>query len=128
MVYVVLKREQERTRYDRFSLILSVVAVLAIAGVGSFLLKAQTTNNSAIIQPVTDMVYEQSVSKEQLKININTATKEELMLLSGIGENKAENIILYRKQTPFTSIQDITKVSGIGEKIYKELADKICVE
>lgn len=128
MVHDVLKREQERTKYDRLSLILSVVAVLAIAGVGSFLLKAQTTNNSAIIQPVTDIVYEQSASKDQMKININTATKEELMLLSGIGENKAENIILYRQRTSFTSIQDITKVSGIGEKIYKEIADKICVE
>ena len=128
MVHIILEQEQNRRKYDRLSLVLSITAVLAIAGVGSFLLKAQTTNNSAIIQPVTDMVYEQSVSKEQLKININTATKEELMLLSGIGENKAENIILYRERTPFSSVKDITKVSGIGEKIYKEIADKICVE
>ena len=128
MVHIILEQEQNRRKYDRLSLVLSITAVLAIAGVGSFLLKAQTQNNSAIIKPATDTVYEQSISKEQLKININTATKEELMLLSGIGENKAENIILYRERMPFSSVKDITKVSGIGEKIYKEIADKICVE
>lgn len=127
-MYVVLKQENDRNKYDWLSLILSVVAVLAIAGVGSFLLKMQTKDRSKIVQPVTDMVYEQSVSKEQTKININTATKEELMFLSGIGESKAQNIILYRQQTPFKTVKDITKVTGIGEKIYKEISDKICIE
>ncbi len=128
MVHVVLKQEQDRTKRDRLSLILSVVAVLAIAGIGSFLLKLQTKNNSTIVQPVTDVIYEQPILEENVRININTAQKEELMLLNGIGESKAENIILYRQQTPFTSIKDIIKVTGIGEKIYKEIADKICVE
>jgi len=127
-VVCVLKQEQNRKKIDRLSLLLSIIAILAITGVGSFLLKIQTEDKSVIVQPETDVVYTQSVSKEQMKININTATKEELMLLNGIGENKAENIVLYRQQNPFTSIDDITKVSGIGEKIYKEIADKICVE
>ncbi len=90
----------------------------------------QTKNNSTIIQPITDEVYEQPVTEleEQLKININTATKEELMLLNGIGESRAESIISYRETRPFVSIKEIMKVSGIGEGIYGKIADEICVE
>ena len=124
----VLKQEHARNKIDRTSLILSIVAILAIAFVGSYLLRIEMKNQSVIIQPETDVIYEQSVPKEQIKININTATKEELMLLDGIGDNKADNIISYRQQKPFTSINDITNVSGIGEKIYEEIADKICTE
>ncbi|MGO4998685.1 ComEA family DNA-binding protein [Oceanisphaera sp. W20_SRM_FM3] len=48
-------------------------------------------------------------------ININTATAEQLTLLSGIGANKAASIIAYREQNgPFASVEDLTKVSGIG--------------
>lgn len=70
-------------------------------------------------------------TKEQVEqtgqININTATKEELMTLNGIGEAKADAIISYREQTPFTKIEDIKNVSGIGDSIYEEIKDKITV-
>lgn len=67
------------------------------------------------------------IENNETLININTATKEELMTLSGIGETKALAIISYREKTPFTSIEDIKNVSGIGDSTYNEIKDHITV-
>lgn len=62
------------------------------------------------------------------KININTATKEELMTLPGIGESKACAIIRYREEYgPFQTIEDITNISGIKEGVYNNIRDYIIV-
>ena len=62
-------------------------------------------------------------------ININTASAKELQSLEGIGEVKAANIIEYRETYGgFSSKRDILKVSGIGEKTYEKIKDKITVE
>ena len=125
--------QNEKKRCNKLNLILSAIAVLTITAVGTFLLKMQNLDNSVIMQPASDVTFEESEA-EAVKsaapqiININTATKEELMLLQGIGEAKAESIIAYRGEQPFESTKDITKVNGIGEKIYEDIADKICVE
>ena len=134
MWWNVLKTGQtEKKKIDILSLILSVIAVLTITAVGTFLLKMQNVNRSVIMQPENDVTFDQPQSEAAQSavpqvININTATKEELMLLSGIGADKAEKIIEYREKEPFKKPKDITKVKGIGEKTYEALADKICVE
>jgi competence protein ComEA len=62
------------------------------------------------------------------RVNINTATKQQLMELSGIGESRAESIISYReKNGAFSSIEDIMNVSGIKEAAYERIKDDICV-
>lgn len=62
-------------------------------------------------------------------ININTATKEELMQLAGIGESRALSIIAYReKNGEFDKISDIMKVAGIKEAAYEKIKDYICTE
>ncbi len=49
-------------------------------------------------------------------ININTASKNELMQMNGVGESRAEAIIDYReKHGGFTAVEELTQVSGIGE-------------
>ena len=62
------------------------------------------------------------------KININRATKEELMTLPGIGAAKAESIIQYRKTNgSFRSTKDLMQISGIKESLYEQIKDLIQV-
>ncbi len=69
------------------------------------------------------------VIEQENKINLNTAGKEQLMTLSGVGSAKADAIIAYRKeQGGFRSIEDIMKIEGIKEGVFKKIKDKITVE
>ena len=68
------------------------------------------------------MAYGQAKTGGQGKINVNTATIEELKLLPGVGDSTAKNILAYRKDNgPFKTLNDIVKVKGIGEKKFKKL-------
>jgi len=62
------------------------------------------------------------------KINLNEATENELMTLTGIGEITAKKIIEYRKNGNFEVIDDIKKVPGIGDSKFDKIKDKIAVE
>ncbi len=65
---------------------------------------------------------------EDGKININTASKEELMTLPGIGESKADSVIEYRETCGgFKDIEEITNIPGIKEGIYNNIKDYIVV-
>ena len=60
------------------------------------------------------------------KVNINTATKEELDTLPGIGESTANKIINYREENgKFKSIEEIKEVSGIGDSRFEQIKDLI---
>ena len=62
------------------------------------------------------------------KININTAAKEELMTLSGIGASKAESILKYRQEHGnFQSIEDLKKIEGIKDGVFNKIKDDIMV-
>ena len=63
------------------------------------------------------------------KVNINTATQEELDTLPGIGPSIAAKIIDYREQNgKFNSIEEIKEVSGIGEAKYEKIKDSITIK
>ena len=60
------------------------------------------------------------------KISINSASKEELMTLTGIGNSKAQAIIDYRKENgPFKSIDDLSNVKGISTSIINKIKNQI---
>lgn len=65
---------------------------------------------------------------QSMLININTATAEQLMTLSGIGEVKAEAIISYRKEIGgFQNINQLLNVKGIGQKTFDKIQAYITV-
>lgn len=68
-------------------------------------------------------------SQADSRVNINTATAEELMTLPGIGQAKAQAIIAYRtEKKPFRALEELKNISGIGDKMYERLKDRIRVQ
>lgn len=62
------------------------------------------------------------------KININTASLEELLKISGIGESKAKNIIEYRETNgKFKNIEEIKNINGIGDSLFNKIKDNITI-
>ena len=67
-------------------------------------------------------------TEESGVVNINTASKEKLMTLSGVGESTAEKIIKYREETGyFNTVEDLMNVPGIGESKFNNIKDNITV-
>ncbi|MCL5975271.1 MAG: ComEA family DNA-binding protein [Gammaproteobacteria bacterium] len=62
------------------------------------------------------------------KININTASADELQLLNGVGPSTANAIVQYREQNgEFASVDDLVNVKGVGEKKVAGLAEQVTV-
>lgn len=111
----------------------------AIEKAGGFLPEADVTkvNLAQLVQDQV-MIYvpkkgEQATTVngsflQEGKIQINTATKEQLEKISGIGPRKAENIMKYREQHgPFQKVEDLLEVDGIGEKSLEKIKNEIIV-
>lgn len=54
-------------------------------------------------------------------VNLNTATIDELRLLPGIGPAKVRNIVAYRRQHPFRTVEELVRIKGIGRKMVRRL-------
>ena len=71
----------------------------------------------------------QSQARTQTSININRATEAELVGLDGVGSNKAQAIILYREMFGgFKSVDELTKVKGIGTKTVEKNRRRLSVQ
>lgn len=106
----------------------------AIAMAGGFRKDAATAqiNQAEILEDEATIyvptIYEiaESQSENDGKVNLNTASKEELMTLPGVGEAKASSIIAYREEHGgFKSIEEIMNISGIKEGLFEKIKDYI---
>lgn len=67
-------------------------------------------------------------SKGEVKIQINTASKEQIEKITGIGSRKAESILKYREEHgPFRKIEDLLEIDGIGAKSLEKIKDQIII-
>ncbi len=62
------------------------------------------------------------------KVNLNTATREQLMLLPGVGPATADKLLAYRAQRRFHRIAHIMRVKGVGKKTYAKLRPFLAVD
>lgn len=89
-------------------------------------MQAGTMNGSEDLAAAQDVLSESAA--DDGRININTASAEQLCTISGIGESRAQSIITYREQNgAFGSIEEIKKVSGIKDGLFQKIKDKIKV-
>lgn len=116
--------------------ILLIVALILFAGIIFFnaFYKSDASIPSVIYINENDKISSENLDDNESnrnlnKININTATVEELSEnLSGVGESIAKRIVEYREHNgEFTNIEDIKNVSGIGDKMFESIKDLICV-
>ena len=99
---------------QKVSLALLLSVALVVGGVSPSV-RAQSRQSAATTQDV--------------KVNINTASKSELMKLKGVGREVAEKVIAYReKNGPFKTPEAIRKVSGIGKGIWEANREAIVVK
>lgn len=88
------------------------------------IVRISPSDTAAITESSTDVA--QTVAAGML--NINLATAKEFAMLPGIGEGLAQRIVDYRLENgPFISVNDLTNVSGIGQKRLEEIIDYITV-
>lgn len=90
--------------------------------------KPNDITSTILTMPISGASQGDSGVKDQ-KVNLNKADEAALTTLSGIGPSKAQSIISYREENgSFKTIEDLKKVSGIGEKTFERLKDFITVK
>ena len=92
------------------------------------LMKEQGTGEEAG-PGLSDLSGEDGCGSGSGRVDLNSASKEQLMTLPGIGESKAEAIIRYREESgPFSCTEDVMNISGIKDRVYSQIRDRITVQ
>ena len=113
------------TKTERIALLMTAVLLLVTAG---FYLGRDRDAPAVLVKPAVELPAAAPASGSR-PVNINTADAETLQTLSGVGAALAERIIAYREENGgFASVTDITRVHGIGSKIYEQNRDRMTVD
>ena len=110
----------------------------AVEAAGGFTEEAAQASLAQVIsdeEQIVILTQDEAAEKARLEreqaagiVNLNTASKEQLMTLTGIGESRAEDILRYRQESGgFQAIEEIMNVPGIKESAYLKIKDSITV-
>lgn len=115
-----LKKVEEKTNIEEITINTSTSNDASI--------KMEDLITNEVVEEVKEEVKETTTTETTKVVNINAATKEELMTLSGIGESRALDIIEYRTTNgSFKSTDELKNVSGIGDKLYDSIKENITI-
>ena len=118
------EKAKKKPEFRPAEVIALALAVVFIAAAG-FLAVRRFAGGDLVFIPTSST---QKVIETEWIVNINTASAEELMMLDGIGEALANRIIDYRDEHgDFEDIRDITKVSGISQRMFERIYEHIGV-
>lgn len=123
------KEEKQPTEKVGYKISTIVLSIALIASLSVFLF-IRYFEEKSYVPPIIETLAttEKETSAQSLHININTADKTELQQLPGIGESKAAAIVEYRLEYGnFSSIEEIMKVTGIGEGLFSAISEYIYV-
>lgn len=120
----------EIIKNKKFKYAAVTVIVIAVAAVGTYI--ENHGDDAFVVETHTvseDRFIPSGEAEIDGKININAASAEEFDKLEGIGETLSERIVKFREENgPFVTVESIMLVDGIGEKLFEDIKDKICVE
>ena len=118
------EKAKKKPEFRPAEVIALALAVVFIAAAG-FLAVRRFAGGDLVFTPTSSTP---KVIETEWIVNINTASAEELMMLDGIGEALANRIIDYRDEHgDFEDIRDITKVSGISQRMFERIYEHIGV-
>ena len=109
--------------------VLAIAVLRPDADVDAVNRAASLSDGQKIVVPVKGSSPKKRESAPMGKVNINTATEDELCRLPHIGEVRARDIVSYRDaHGPFATVEELKKVPGIGNETFRRLRDLIVVE
>lgn len=119
------ENKRKEPNYINYLIGSAILLFVIMIGYNAFVVPDMDTS---VQTTVDDADFKENINSDYGKIDINSAKKEKLMEIDGIGEQTAEKIINYREtHGGFSSKEELMEVSGIGEKIFEKLKDKITI-
>lgn len=118
---IIKYRELNGFSNQRDIMLVKGIGIKTYAKIKKYLIKFETKENEKSYKNETKLL-------SNVLVDLNTATKKELMSLKGIGSTYADRIIEFRKQNPFTKKEDLMKVKGIGKSKYNKIENNIKVD
>ncbi len=103
----------------------AILASIVLACIGIFTAMPAGVSCAGVFDDANDTAQSEDM---QSIVNLNTASKEDLVQISGIGPILADRIIAYRSENgPFASVEDIMSVKGVGEAKFKKIESMITI-